>query len=272
MKNLTGAGLLLLILSTIAGGCAGNVRTVHHSADFYRADLTAGRLAVGGCVLSSVLAGDARRQVPDGLPAGDVLAQADAWSPVLYGHLLAAGPDVPVWPWAAVRGACPDSLLEDVLRALARGSVLRPAQLTPLHQGLEGVAYLAVARITGDETTLHEGVGAAVDNQRVRDGRDLHGSPGDAGLKTRRKVTVTLEVYDLAAGRVVWTTTADRHRDALYDFAAAGAQGRPPVVARGEPVITAGGKPLPAVDFTDVLGDVCAALARRLLAPAGGDS
>ncbi|MBE0566921.1 MAG: hypothetical protein IH621_13255, partial [Krumholzibacteria bacterium] len=157
-------------------------------------------------------------------------------------------------------------LLAAVLGAFARGGVLRPAQLAPLAGALGEVRFLALARVEKDEITLHEGVEAAVEKQRARDGRDVHAGSLDPALKTRRKLTVTLDVYDLAAGRSVWTATAERHRDELYNFTAQDGQARPPVVPEGEPVITADGRPLPTADFTRVLGDACQALAQRLLA------
>ena len=77
-------------------------------------------------------------------------------------------------------------------------------------------------------------------------------------------MTVTLDLYDLDAGRSVWTTTATRRRDMLYNYADAEEGLRPPLVGEGQPVITATGKPLPTAEFTEVLGDACAALAQRL--------
>ena len=113
------AGLLLTV-----GACAGKVETTHESPDFSRADLAAGRLAVGGVVLSARLLADPTQDAPDGVPVDDLLAQADAWSPLLYGQLLAAGPDVPTWPWSALRDVCADSVLDDALATIARGGVL----------------------------------------------------------------------------------------------------------------------------------------------------
>lgn len=260
--------LLLAGLLTVAA-CAGKVETTHESPDFARADLAAGRLAVGGVVVSSRLVADPDQDLPDGVPPGDLLAQADAWSPLLYSQLLAAGSDVPTWPWSALRDACPDSVLAEALATIARGGVLKPVQLEPVARSLSAVRYLALARIEANETSLHQGSVAAAENQRVKDGRDPHGSSLDQNLVTRREVTVTLDVYDLAAGRSVWTTTATRRRDMLYNAADLGDGLRPPLVGEGQPVINASGKPLPAVEFTEVLGDACAALAQRLLtAPA----
>ncbi len=253
-------------LAAVLAACAGKVDTIHTSDGFARADLAAGRLGVGGVVLSARLDRDPARPAPDGVPLDDVLAQAEAWAPVLYGPLLAAGPDVTVWPWPAVRDACGDSALVQVLTAFARGGVLLPAQLGPLAAALDEVRYLALARVEQDETTLHESAEGVMENQRTKDGRDVHGSPRDPALKTRRKLTVTLDVYDLAEGRSVWTTTAERHRDELYNFTAQDGQDRPPVVPDGEPVITADGRPLPTAEFTQVLDDACQALAQRLLA------
>ncbi len=255
----------ILLLVLVAAGCAGRVQTLHEGEGYSRAALRAGRIAVGGVVMAARLQDDPDFVMPDGVPRGDVLAQGDAWSSALYGGLLAASPQTVVWPFPVVSSALEDSSLVDALQAVARGAVLHASQLQRLAAPLESLDYLAVARIDGDEQSLHEGTAGAVDNQRARDGRDLHGSPRDSALKTRRAVTVTLDVYDLAAGRSVWTATVTRHRDELYNFADEAGSGRPPVVPAGQPVITADGRPLPTADFTPVLQDACNALARSLL-------
>ncbi|MFO7608083.1 MAG: hypothetical protein R6X35_02620 [Candidatus Krumholzibacteriia bacterium] len=256
-----------VLLAVGLAACAGRVETVHTSPGFARADLATGRLGVGGVVLASRLTLDPALAAPTGVPVGDVLAQADALAGSLYGPLLAAGPGVPVWPWPAVREAGGDSLLAGILDAFARGGVLRPAQLAPLAAALGEVRYLALARVEKDEITLDQSAEAAIEKQRARDGRDVHAGSLDTALKTRRKLTVTLDVYDLAAGRSVWTATAERHRDQFYDFTGSAAGEPPSVVPTGEPVITADGRPLPTADFTDVLDDACKVLARRLLVP-----
>ncbi len=152
-----------------------------------------------------------------------------------------------------------------MLASFARGGAPRPEDLAPLAADLQQVRYLALARIEGDETELRGDPEASLRHQRVRDGRDPHASTADRSLTTRRTVTVTLDVYDLATRPL----RVDRERRAqprrAYNFAAAGAQVPRRVVPAGEPVITAQGKPLPAADFLKVLGDACAAAAQRLL-------
>jgi hypothetical protein len=259
--------VLVLLPLLLLAGCAGRVRTVHESEGFSHEQLAAGRLAVGGVVLAARAAADPSAAVPDGLPAGDVLAQAEAWSTSLFGGLLAADPALPSWPYGAVAGACPDSVLAFVLMDFARGGVVKPERLVPVAAALPEIGYLALARVEEDDLTLHEGAEAVMRDQRTRDGRDPHDAQLDRSLKVRRAVTVTMDVYDLATGRSVWTATVTRHRDELYNFADQPDADRPPVVPEGRPVITAGGQPLPAAAFTRVLDDACGALARRLLDP-----
>lgn len=256
---------LVMIPLLLLAGCAGKVRTVHQGEGFDPARLEGAAIGVGGVVLAARAVADPAVAVPDGLPAGDVLAQAEAWSTSLYGGLLTARPGVAAWPHGAVAAACPDSVLAFALLDIARGGVLKPARLEPLGAALPEIGYLAFARVEDDDLTLHEGAEAVMRDQRTRDGRDPHGAQLDRSLKVRRAVTVTMDLYDLAAGRSVWTATVTRHRDELYNHAGLPDDARPPVVPEGQPVITAGGQPLPAADFTRVLDDACGALARRLL-------
>lgn len=259
--------LPLLLLVAVAGlaGCAGRVRTVHETPGLTRAELAAGGLGVGGVVLASRLATASGFDVPDGVPRDDVLAQADAWSGALFGALLGADAGGTVWPWTAVRADCPDSALVRVLAAFAGGGMPRPDELAALAADLPRVRYLALARIDGDETELRGDPEAEIRQQQSRDGRDPHATTRDRSLTTRRTVLVTLDVYDLADGRSVWTGTAERHREELYNFAAEGAGQEPAVVPKGEPVITARGKGVPTAEFGKVLQEACAAAAQRLL-------
>lgn len=254
-----------IALAIVLAGCAGRVQTVHETAGFTRTELAAGGVAVGGVVLSARLAAAPAAELPEGVPVDDVLAQADAWAGALYGALLDAGAGGTVWPWTAVRDACQDSALATVLVAFARGGLPRPDQVTALAGDLAQVRYLALARVDDERTELRGDPEAALRQQRIRDGREPHANARDNGLTTRRTMTVTLDVYDLATGRSVWTATAERHRDELYNYTEAGATKEPGVVPEGQPVITAQGKPLPMPEFLDVVGDACGAAARRLL-------
>lgn len=265
LRSLSRLSVTALCTAALLAGCAGRVETLHETPEFDRAELAAGGLAVGGVVLASRLATAPGADVPDGVPAADVLAQADAWSGALYGALLEADTGGTLWPWPAVRDACPDSSLARVLASFAHGGLPHPEDLMPLAADLPQVRYLALVRIDGDETALREGPEAAVQQQRVRDGRDPHGTTRDRDLTTRRTVTVTLDIYDLARGRSVWTAFAERHREELYNYAAAAEQEERGVVPAGQPVITAQGKPLPAAEFRKVLEDACAAAAQRLV-------
>jgi len=258
---------LILLAALAAAGCAGKVETIHTSAGFAPADLAADRLGLGGVVLGARLASDPAAATPEDVPAADPFAQSEAWAPVLYRQLLVRARDVTVWPWPSVRDACGDSALAPVLATFGRAGVLRPEQLAALGADLDGLRYLAFARVDADDLSLEDMRSGSVANPQVRDNRDPHASNLSAAVKTRRTVTVTLDVYDLAQGVSVWTTTARRHRDELFDYEKAGAKPRTGVVPEGEPVITADRRSLPAPPFAEVFEDACGALAERLLAP-----
>ena len=262
-------GLPVLLLALALAGCAGKVQTTHERSGFGRDDLARDRLGVGGVVLGARLAGDPGALPAHDVPLNDVLAQAEAWTPLLYGQLLARADGVVIWPWPSVRDACGDSLLVGALAATARASVLKPAQLAPLADALGEIRYLAFARVDGDELTLHEAGPGTAENPQVRDNRDPHAVRRAPTLKVRRQVKVTMDVYDLVEGRSVWTTSAERHRDELYDFNADDSGREPRVMAEGEPVITAEGRSLPAPPFAKILEDACGALAERLLQKPG---
>ena len=161
----------------------------------------------------------------------------------------------------------------DELEALLRPPAIEmppyPPKVITLASGeqmvVRQIRYLAYARVENDELSVeHLGPGA-VENPQVRDNRDPHAAERNAIVKTRRQVTVTMEIYDLERGGIVWSATVRRQRDELYDFNAASADRKPDVVPQGEPVITATGRAVPSPEFTQVFADACGALADRLL-------
>ena len=268
MRNCRLTGLIFLLpCLLLVAACTTKVSNVQTARDFDPAVLDEGVMAVGGFVASTRLLADYPTE-KDAPPAGDLLAQSDAWAPLLYAAFLAEVPQLTVWPWPTVQGVLTDSTLVDDLAIFARGGLLRPAQLEPMARALPGVRYLALARLDGNEISLHEPAGSVTRNQRDHDGRDLHTNEGVVSLTTRRRVTVTLDLYDLQTGRSLWAATVRHDAKELYNPDEAQPAARDTVQA-GDPYIRVEGTPQQAPSFAAVLEAACAAAVKRMQANEG---
>jgi len=250
-----------LAVLLLLAGCAGKVHTVHQTEGFDPADLKVGSVAIGGLVLSQRLDADPVSKVPNGAPE-DLHGQADLWSPVLYEKFLAYGGGTVIWPWPSTFDAMGDTIGGEVLRTAARGGVIVPDRLAKIAAALDGVRFLAVARVDGNEVSLLEA--SPTTSQMEQASRDPHDTQQRTWSKTRRKVTVTLDIYDLETHRSVWSSTADRRRDHLLSgddqMLVEEEMPREP----GDPLIDSRSAHLPASPFDKVLGDACAAAVERL--------
>ncbi|MCP4572166.1 MAG: hypothetical protein GY838_07400 [bacterium] len=219
MKTIT-CGVLAAAL-ILTAGCTTKVETIHTGADFTPAALEEGILVLGGFVMASRLALDPAQEMPPGFAPDGHADQSDAWAPLLYGQFLAGAPQVQVWPWDQLAGRSDSATVALVQASVARGGVLRRDQLDQLAADLPEARFLAVARLDRNEVSLHESTEHAERTSWERDGLDGETQVRDRSLVTRRLVEVTLDVYDLAEGRSVWTATATRDAKELYNFAEA---------------------------------------------------
>ena len=253
---------ILLPLVVLVAACTTKVTNVQTGRDFDPSVLDGGVVALGGFVASTRLLDD-YPVGPDAPPIGDLLAQTEAWAPVLYGAFLAEAPQMNIWPWPTVAAAVTDSTLADGLTVFARGGLLRPDQLDPVARELPGARYLALVRLDGNEVSLHESAGSVTRNQRDHDGRQLHANEGAANITTRRRLTVTLEIYDLQTGLSLWGGTIRHDAKELYNPEDARTDA-PDSLRTGDPYIRVTGTSQQGPPFMGVLEAACAAAVKRM--------
>lgn len=256
-----------LALLLVAAGCGTKVKNVDQAGDFDAATLARGKIALGGAMLGPHV--ELGRAAGSAEPAGapGPLAQAERFAPVLYREFLTARPDLVVWPFATVGAQADTVVLRDLLQDWAAGRVMQPQRIRDLGAALAGASFLALARIDRNEIATEMSAAAADAAQQSRDGREVHESGMLRGGTTKRRVTVSLELYDLGTGWLAWSGTAEAEGRELFDFGASAPQDK--VVIRkdeagGPAAIVVPGSPLHAPELEDVFGDACRALIGKL--------
>lgn len=261
---------VLAAVLLLAAGCAGKVETIHTDAAFSPADLQEEIVVLGGFVASSRLASDPAQEMPSGLAAADYFAQSEAWSPLLYGQFLAGAPTVQVWPWDQLVGRVDSLTVAAAHATVARGGMLQQAQLAQLAAGLPEARYLAVARLDRNEVSLHNSTEQAARTSWERDGVDGEREALDRSVTTRRRIAVTLDLYDLREGRSVWTATANREAKELYNYAEPEQE-----EATGEladnPAVRVKGTPKQGPPLESLLDAACRKLVEQLFGEESGE-
>ena len=254
--------LILMTCLLALAGCATKVKNVQPAQDFQPSVLAEGPVVLGGFVAADRL-GNEYPEDEGAPPKYDVLAQTDAWSPLLFGGFLQEAPELSVWPWPALQGATDDTLMVPALETLARSGLLNADHFEVILDALPGARFLALVRMDGNEVSLHEHGLSVTANQRDHDGRDLHANDRGNTITTRRRVTVTLEIYDLRAERSLWAATVRHDAKELYNPAEAEPT-RPDSLQAGDPYIRVAGTPHQGPPLPDVLEAACAAAVRRM--------
>jgi len=141
----------------------------------------------------------------------DLRYQTDTWSPIIYGPLLAGRRGADVWSWSALRENIPVDSITEVQLYFSRGEVVQPSLLKQLAADLPEISYLVLTRIDKNEI----GIGRMLADIHSRAGIENNDfrPPEDSlmnSAKVRRKVKVTLEVYDLRSGESVWRGDVER--------------------------------------------------------------
>jgi len=203
--------------------------------------------------------------MPVGIAPEDYAAQSSAWSYLLYGQFLARAPEVQVWPWAQFAGRADSAAVAAAHATIARGGVLRREQLDRFAADLPEARFLVFARLDRNEVSLHNSTEQAARASWERDQVDDETQVRDRSVTTRRRVAVTLDLYDLQEGRSVWTATASRDAKELYNF-----EDATETAATGEladnPAVRVKGTPRQGPPLEGVLEQVCGKLVEKLVA------
>lgn len=230
------AYVALVFLAAWSTGCA--VQTLEHDTrymedDFTLADLASDRVAVGGVVLAPDVPVDACADLPSGDFPANHLAQADQWSAALEAELHQAGIGEVVWGWPVVRTFLSERDLAALLGNYAADGRLDGGILVRLAAELPDVDILCLARVDGNRLERMGQFNQApvafrfADPAGAWDRIDLVPSPrGDPNVAVAtghdkyrprgivgRTVRLTLDFYDLRAGRSVATVNVSVNLD-----------------------------------------------------------
>jgi len=207
--------LALAAIALVVAGCATRVTLSEVDPTFARELSASPHLALGGMVAGASLEA---RLAPDDAEAAD-----DA----LYRAFITQRPDLKVWPRPAIDGRLEPGQLDSLRHDYATVGRLRPEQLQAAAPGLGDVRFLALVRLDADQVRTV----APVEGVRGRDVPGAEGVPEDGErwgtpVSTERRVALTLQVFDLVDGTMVWEAAAESrarqryaYRDALSEDA-----------------------------------------------------
>lgn len=206
---------LLAMITLAAAGCATRVTLSEVDPTFARQLAASPQVALGGVVVGSSL--EARLSAAD----------ADAADDALYRAFISQRPDLKVWPRPAIDGRLEPGQLDSLRHDYAAVGRLRPEPLRALAPGLGDVRFLALVRLDADQVRTV----TPVEGVRGRDVPGAEGVPEDGErwgtpVSTERRVALTLQVFDLVDGAMVWEAAAESrarqryaYRDALSEDA-----------------------------------------------------
>lgn len=267
----TGWPALVVLLLWALGGCA-RVANVHHASDYDPLANDGARYAVGGFVLGTDVTLDSQAEIGSGVVNTDPRLQTDAWAAHLYGPLLTARGGQDVWAWSALRDNIPADTITAVQAAYAAGKALPPQLVRPLAADLPEITYLVLARIDRNDIEIGANTPAVLGNQLANQSRDPHAKTDlmTRTVKTRRTVTVTMDVWDLRRGRSVWSSTVTRNKTELYGAGDEDAEQSlvvtPPAADGTPPEIRIKGASLTMPELDALLDEACRDLVGNLFA------
>jgi len=202
--------LLLIAVLLLMTGCRGGSKVLTQAEGFDFDEMRKSTCAIGGVVINTSL-------VPDGAAQKELLPFAEQWntfaefgSPMLYSGLLRAAPEMELWTFETVLSLVPTPELKEIFKDVERLRRPNPGNLKNISKHLPKVSHLVFARL--DDTRLEtdqDMISVALD-QRNRDGRDPHANTLARTVTLRRGVYMSMEVYDLSTGNLVWSGEADQ--------------------------------------------------------------
>jgi hypothetical protein len=263
--------LLVLFLVLMVGltACSGRLTNMSQTDDFNIEEMLESPWAIAGVVLSP-------RLDPDRVAQQEIRPLQQTWqgaaefySPMLYGAFVERVPQMELWTFDSVYGQMPEAELKILLEGYARSRVFDSDDFQSVVQALPRVRYLVFARLDGTEIETRQDAPTREEDQRVKDGRDPHGGSLSRSVFVRRSALMTLQVYDLADGRMLWSGSVESWKDELFnsgesiqDSGAIVAQDSP---EGGKPEISIEGTPMRTPALAKVVDQVCSDLVRKLI-------
>jgi len=196
-------GLLLL------AGCRGGSKVVSQAEGFDFEEMMQHPWAVGGVVINSTM-------VPDGAAEKELQPLQKQWSgfsetcaPMLYGGLLRVAPEMELWTFDTVMSRVPEADLKALLKDLERSRQAAPGSIRNLSEYLPKVSYVAFGRLDNTELVTNQDMASTVVDQMNRDGRQPHANTLSRTVSLRRGIYMSMEVYKISTGTMVWSGEAD---------------------------------------------------------------
>lgn len=201
--------LLLIAALLVLAGCRGGAKVVTQTPGFDFGQMKESAWAIGGVYLNSNF-------IPDGAAEKELkpfltpwYGISEAFSPMLYGGFMQTEPEMEVWTFGTVFSLVPQADLKPAANLVSSSKAPTRDQIQTIADNLPNVRYLVFARLDDTELVTDQDMASTVVDQINRDGRDPHANTLSRTVIIRRGVFMTMEVYDLTDGTLVWSGKAD---------------------------------------------------------------
>ncbi len=260
---------LIILLPLVLAGCSGRVTNQSQVEDFNLDTMLGWPWAIGGVVLNPRLDPDRVAQKELHSLADPWHAVSDEYSPLLYGGFVERAPQMELWTFASVFGQVPEPALKALQDGFARSQILGASDFSPISSAMPRIRYLVLGRIDGTEIDTYQDAATKEEDQRVKDGRNPHGGSLNRSLTVRRIVNMTMQVYDLRDGQMMWSGSVERWKNELFTGAEVD-KAMDIRVTKGseegrDTEISIEGTPLRTPSLAAVVDAACSALARELI-------
>jgi len=199
---------LCVALPLLLTGCATKVQLTDTDPDFAAELAGQPAVALAGVVVAATTSGE--------LSADDAVVADET----MYSAFLSQRPDLTVWPRPAVDGRLEPGALDSLRAEYAQLGRLRPDQVRSLAPFLADSRFLALARITGDQvrtvTTTDQDRGGLRPGAEGVPERDEDG--WSRPVRTERRLELTVQIFDLRDGRMVWDAEASSRERQQYAY------------------------------------------------------
>ena len=201
--------LWLMAALLVLAGCRGGAKVVTQTPDFDFGQMKESAWAIGGVYLNANF-------VPDGAAEKELKpfvtpwhAVSEVFSPMLYGGFMQIEPQMEVWTFGTVFSLVSEVDLKAAADFVSHSKVPSRDQIQSIADHLPNVRYLVFARLDDTELVTDQDMASSVVDQMNRDGRDPHANTLSRTVIIRRGVFMSMEVYDLTDGTLVWSGKAD---------------------------------------------------------------
>jgi len=207
--------LCLLLGLVLLSGCSGGAKVLIQAEGYDFEEMQLHPWAIGGMALRTGLDvdGAAGKELEPLLE--DELGLSVACSSMLYSGILRTAPEMELWAFGTVQELVPQALLKSYLSDIELSRQPDPSDLKKLSLLLPEVEYIVFGRLDDTRLLTDQDVSSRVTDQMNKDGRDPHANSLSRTATLRRGVFMSMEIYSLQKGELVWSGKAD-HWDEVF--------------------------------------------------------